>query len=361
METKKVHGLTPVKIGRTRPLWNSEIFYSSKVTRDKKGKKIAESKPKKYLVIPQPETNPTRIRDFEFIESYTPTPETLKHATTRNIEVNEVLTVQQEKELSTNLEESLKFSYPVDFKHRTYEKSLIIAKRRSEIIFRGRLIKRTIKQNDITPPDYESFNVSEGYTYRFYFKNNETNKTVIRDIKTNRARVHPTRKIYYPTPSGFKTVKIFLPLNKIVQLTPIKSIIYEIELKEGCKIHTDLKDQPTRTHAKNLISIDYKQLARAEKRISKKWFKLLTDSLKDEKLISELTPHLKKLRAKIVSSKAVTPNTLKKQKPITPRINTVTKYNNELRTNATHKTDNMKARKLGLTKRKITVCPKVTS
>ncbi|GAF84990.1 unnamed protein product, partial [marine sediment metagenome] len=182
--------------------------------------------------------------------------------------------------------------------------------------------------------------------------------TVIRDIKTNRARVHPTRKIYYPTPSGFKAVKILLPLNKIVQLTPIKTVIYEIELKPGYKINTDFETpQPLRTHAKTLISIDYKQLARAEKRISKKWFKLLTESLKDENLIPDLTPHLKKLRNKIVTSRAVTPNTLKKQKPITPRISTVTEYNYTLRTKATHRTYEMKARKLGITKRKITVTP----
>ena len=346
METKKEHGLTPVKVGRTRPRWSSEIFYSDQVTRDKKGKKDAETKPKKYLVMPQPEKKPTRIRDFAFIESYTPTPETLKHATKRNIALNEILTAQQEKELSTNLQEPLKFSYGIDFKIRTYEKSLIIAKRRSELIFRGRLIKRTIKQVDTTPPDYESFNVSEGYTYRFYFRNNATHKTVIRDIKTNRARKHPTRKIPYLTTKGIRYLDILLPLNKIVQLTPKKSIIYEIELKQGCKIHTDLIDQPIRTHAKTLISIDYKQLARAEKRISKKWFKLLTDSLKDETLINELTPHLKKLRTKIVTSKAVTPNTLRSQKPITPRISTVTEYNHKLRTDAVNNTQDMRARKI---------------
>ena len=348
MRTKQKHGLKPVKIGETRPRWNSEIFYSEKVTRDKKGKKIAETKPRKYLVLTQPETkHPTRIRDFEFIESYTPTPETLKDATNRNIELNEILTAQQEKQLSTNLEEPLKFPYPVDFKKRTYEKSLIIAKRRSEIIHRGRLIKRTIKQNDITPPDYETFNVCEGFSYRFYFRNNATRKTVIRDIKTNRARVHPTRKIYYPTPSGFKALKILLPLNKIVQLTPIKTVIYEIELKPGYKINTDFEThQPLRAHAKTEISIDYKQLAKAEKRISKKWFKLLTQSLKDESLISELTPHLKKLRNKIVTSRAVTPNTLRSQKPITPRVNTVTEYNHKLRIDAVTNTQEMRARKL---------------
>jgi len=347
METKKEHGLTPVKIGRTRPRWSSEIFYSDQVTRDKKGKKDAETKPKKYLVMPQPETRkPTRIRNFEFIESYTPTPETLKQTTARNLELYEILTPDQEKRLSANLEESLKFPYPVDFKIRTYEKSLIIAKRRSEIIHRGRLIKRTIKQNDITPPDYETFKVAEGYTYRFYFRNNATHKTVIRDIKTNRARKHPTRKIPYLTTKGIRYLDILLPLNKIVQLKPIKSIIYEIELKQGYKINTDLTDKPIRTHAKTLISIDYKQLARAEKRISKKWFKLLTDSLKDETLINSLTPHLKKLRTKIVTSKAVTPNTLRSQKPITPRINTVTEYNHKLRIDAVANTHEMRARKI---------------
>ncbi|GAH45108.1 unnamed protein product, partial [marine sediment metagenome] len=149
-----------------------------------------------------------------------------------------------------------------------------------------------------------------------------------------------------------------LPLNKIVQLTPIKTVIYEIELKPGYKINTDFETpQPLRAHAKTEISIDYKQLAKAEKRISKKWFKLLTESLKDENLIPDLTPHLKKLRNKIVTSKAVTPNTLRKQRPITPRVNTVTEYNHELRINTVTNTDEMKARKLGLRKRKITVTP----
>lgn len=348
MRTKQKHGLKPVKIGETRPRWNSEIFYSEKVTRDKKGKKIAETKPRKYLVLTQPETkHPTRIRDFEFIESYTPTPETLKDATNRNIELNEILTAQQEKQLSTNLEEPLKFPYDIEFKIRTYEKSLIIAKRNTELIHKGKLIRRTIKQNDITPPDYETFNVMGGFTYRFYFRNNATNKTVIRDIKTNRARKHPTRKIPYLTTKGVRYLDILLPLNKIVQLTPIKSIIYEIELKQGYKINTDFEThQPLRTHAKTEISIDYKQLARAEKRISKKWFALLVKSLKDESLISDLTPHLKKLRNKIVTSRAVTPNTLRSQKPITPRIGTVTEYNHKLRIDAVTNTREMRARKL---------------
>ncbi|GAH41143.1 unnamed protein product, partial [marine sediment metagenome] len=239
----------------------------------------------------------------------------IKQTTARNLELHEILTPDQEKQLSANLEESLKFPYPVDFKIRTYEKSLIIAKRRSEVIFRGRLITRTIKDVETTPPDYESFKVSGGYTYRFYFRNNATRKTVIRDIKTNRARKHPTRKIPYLTTKGVRYLDILLPLNKIVQLTPKKSIIYEIELKEGCRINTLSEEQGkrkflSRSHAKTLISIDYKQLAKAEKRISKKWFKLLTESLKDEKLINELTPHLKKLRNRIVTSKALTPNTL---------------------------------------------------
>ncbi|GAJ07256.1 unnamed protein product, partial [marine sediment metagenome] len=105
METEKVHGLKPVKIGRTRPQWNSEIFYSSRVTRDKKGKKIAESKPKRFLIIPQPDQkHPTRFRDFAFIEAYTPTPKTLKQTTARNLELYEILTPDQEKQLSTNLE-----------------------------------------------------------------------------------------------------------------------------------------------------------------------------------------------------------------------------------------------------------------
>jgi len=211
----------------------------------------------------------------------------------------------------------------------------VIAKRRSEIIHRGRLIKRQIKQEDITPPDYTTFKVSKGYTYRFYFRDNEKRKTVIRDIKTNRHRVHPTRKIPYLTTTGIKYLDILLPLNKIVQLTPKKTIIYEIELKDGYRINTDFDSPtPTRTHAKTLISIDYKQLARSEKRISKKWFKLLTESLKDENLISELTPHLKKLRNKIVTSRAVTPNTLKKQQPLTSRLNTVENYNHELKIKA---------------------------
>uniref|UniRef100_A0A6M3MDR9 Uncharacterized protein n=1 Tax=viral metagenome TaxID=1070528 RepID=A0A6M3MDR9_9ZZZZ len=347
MKTETEHGNETVKIGRTRPLWSSEIFYSDKATRDKKGKKIAETKPKKYLVIPQPKTDhPTQIRDFEFIGSYTPTTETLKQTTARNLELNEILTPDQEKELSANLEESLKFSYPVTFKKRTYEKSLIIAKRRFELIHRGKLIRRTIKDIERTPPDYETFKVCAGFSYRFYFRDNANNKTVIRDIKTNRARVHPTRKIYYPTPSGLKAVKILLPLNKIVQLTPIKSIIYEIELKEGYRINTDLTDQPTRTHAKTEISIDYKQLAKAEKRISKKWFKLLTESLKDETLVSDLTPHLKKLRRKIITSTAITPNTLKTQKAITPRINTVENYNHKLRIDAVTSKLEMDARKI---------------
>jgi len=356
MRTKQKHGLKPVKIGETRPRWNSEIFYSHKVTRDKKGKKIAESKPKRFLIIPQPDQkHPTRIRDIAYIEAYTPTPETLAQNLTHN--KNFELSEKENSELETNLGEILKLSNP-DFsiKTRPYEKSVIIAKRRSEIIFRGQLIRRKIKRVETTPPDYETFNVCEGFSYRFYFRNNATHKTVIRDIKANRARVHPTRKIYYPTPSGFKAVKILLPLNKIVQLTPIKTIIYEIELKKGFRINTDFNTPtPTRTHAKTLISIDYKQLARAEKRISKKWFSLLLKSLKDVTLIPELTPHLKKLRNKIVTSRAVTPNTLRSQKPITPRIGTVTEYNHELRTNATHRLNEMKARKLGLRKRKITV------
>lgn len=347
METETEHGNESVKIGRTRPRWNSEIFYSSRVTRDKKGKKIAETKPKRFLIIPQPDQKPpTRIRDLELIESYTPTPETLAQNLTHN--KNFELSEKENTELEINLEETLKFSYP-DFsiKTRPYAKSVIIAKRRSEIIHRGKLIRRTIKDVERTPPDYETFNVCEGFSYRFYFRDNATRKTVIRDIKTNRARVHPTRKIYYPTPSGFKALKILLPLNKIVQLTPIKTIIYEIELKQGYKINTDFEtDQPTRAHAKTEISIDYKKLAKAEKRISKKWFKLLTDSLKDENLISELTPHLKKLRNKIVTSRAVTPNTLRSQRPITPRISTVTEYNHKLRIDAVANTQEMRARKL---------------
>jgi len=336
MKTEKVHGLKPVKIGRTRPRWNSELFYSVKVTRDKKGKKIGSETPKRYLVHPQPDRkNPTRIRDFKFIESYTPTTETLKQTTARNLELHEILTPDQEKKLSANLEESLKFPYPVDFKLRTYEKSLVIAKRRSEIIHRGRLITRQIKEVDKTPPDYASFKVSKGYTYRFFFRDNLNNKTINRDIKTNRHRVHPTRKIPYLTITGIKYLKMLLPLNKIIQLTPKKTIIYEIELKDGYRINTDLNSPtPTRTHAKAHISIDYKQLARAEKRISKKWFALLVRTLRDETLVTKLSPHLKKLRNKIVTSRAVTPNTLKKQKPLISRINTVEKYNHDLRIGA---------------------------
>jgi len=349
--TRKRNTGKPVKIGETRPRWNSEIFYSQKVTRDKKGKKIAETKPKRFLIIPQPDQkHPTRIRDFAFIESYTPTPETLAQNIThnKNFELSESLTEKEMTELSNTLEETLKFSNP-DFsiKTRPYEKSVIIAKRKLEFIVRGKLHRRTIIQDDITPPDYETFNVVGGFSYRFYFRNNATNKTVIRDIKTNRARKHPTRKIPYLTTKGVKYLDILLPLNKIVQLTPIKSIIYEIELKPIYKINTDFEThQPLRTNAKTHISIDYKQLARAEKRISKKWFKLLTESLKDENLISELTPHLKKLRNKIVTSRAVTPNTLRSQKPITPRINTVTEYNHKLRIDAVANTQDMRARKL---------------
>jgi len=363
MEKKQNTG-KPVKIGWINSRWNTRVFESSGMSGvislpDRK--KIAQPKRKRYLVIPQPETkHPTRIRDFAFIEAYTPTPETLAQNLThnKNLELSEILTPDQEKRLSANLEESLKFPYPVDFKIRTYEKSLIIAKRSSEIIHRGKLIRRTIKEEEKTPPDYETFKVAEGYTYRFYFRDNEAHKTVIRDIKTNRARVHPTRKIYYPKPDGsYKALKILLPLNKIVQLTPVKSVIYEIKLKERYKIKT--AETIKRSHAKAEISIDYKRLSKAEKRISKKWFALLVKSLKDETLINSLTPHLKKLRRKIIVSKAVTPDPLKKQRPITPRVSTVTArtYKHKLRIETETITEEMKARKLGLRKRKITVTP----
>ena len=297
-----------VRVSKTRALWDSGLFHNPKCPRDNEGKKIAESKPKRFLIIEQPKQkiNQTRARNIQFIESYTPTPETLK----QNTERNRILELSEKTEIEESLKEILKFSNP-DFRIKTrksYAKSVIIAKRKLELIHRGKLIRRTIKRNETTPPDYETFNVSQGFAYRFYFYNSETRKTVIRDIKTNtRARVHPTREILYPKPNGtYKALKILLPLNKIVQLKPIKTLIYENDLKPRFKINTEIEtQQPKRAHAKTEISIDYRQLAKAEKRISKKWFKLLTDSLKDENLISDLTPHLKKLRNKIVTSKAV--------------------------------------------------------
>jgi len=228
---------------------------------------------------------------------------------------------------------------------------VIIAKRKAEVVIRGKVKKRTIRRIETTPPDYENFNVSEGFAYRFYFYNIETHKTVIRDIKSNnRARVHPTRDIMYPSPNGLRALKVLLPLNKIVQLKPIKTVIYESELKQRYRINTDIEaPQPTRTHAKTEISIDYRQLAKAERRVSKKWFKILTESLRDETRIIELPKHLKKLRNKIVTSKAVTPNTLRTQRHITPRISTVTEYNHKLRTDAEKSTREMRARKLKVT------------
>lgn len=339
-----------VKIGNTRPRWNSEIFYSDRVTRDEKGKKIAETKSMKYLIIPQPERDqpPTRIRDFEFIESYTPTLETQKETTERN----KTLFNAERSELNQPLEEIIK-SPNAEFTLRTrgYTKSVVIAKRHAEIIIRGKAKFRKIKRVETVPPSYENFKVLDGFSYRFFFNNIHTGKTVRRDIKTNRARKHPTRKIYYPTPTGLKAVKVFLPLNKIVQLTPIKSVIYEIELKPRYKINTNLNSPtPTRTHAKTEISINYKQLARAEKRISKKWFSLLTDSLKDENKIGLLPKHVKKLRSKIVKSKAITPNTLRSQKPITPRRSTVIEYNHALKLQVQESLNLMRARKLRRTK-----------
>ena len=345
MKNGNGNGNVSVKVGKTRPVWDTKVFESPNCARDNKGKKIGETQPLKYLIIGQTETkiNATRARDICFIDSYTPTPETLKQNITHN------KNLEEKTEIEESLDEIIKISNP-DFRIKTrksYAKSVIIAKRRSEIIHRGQLIRRTIKEVERTPPDYETFNVSEGFSYRFYFYNIETRKTVIRDIKTNtRARRAPTREIFYPTPSGFKAVKVFLPLYKIVQLKPIKTVKYELELKTQYKINTDIETPtPTRTHAKTEISIDYKQLARAEKRISKKWFKLLTDSLRDETLVSELTPHLKKLRRKIITSKAVTPQTLRTQKPITPRRYTVTEYNHDLRVGAVNNTQEMRARK----------------
>jgi len=348
MKNGNGNGNVSVRIGKTRPVWDTKVFESPNCARDSKGKKIGETQPLKYLIIPQPETkiNLTRARDICFIESYTPTPESLDQNITHN------KNLEEKTELEESLDEILKFSNP-DFRLKTrksYAKSVIIAKRKAEVFIRGRAIRRTIKRIETTPPDFETFNVSEGFAYRFYFYNIETHKTVIRDIKANtRARTHPTRKIFYPTPSGFKAVKVFLPLNKIIQLKPIKTVIYELELKQGYKINTVETPQPIRTHAKTEISIDYRQLAKAEKRISKKWFKLLTDSLKDENLVSDLTPHLKKLRRKIITSKAVTPNTLRAQKPITPRRYTVTEYNHDLRADAVANTQEMRARKLKVT------------
>ena len=330
---------------KTRSSWNSGLFYSPDCPR-KRGKKDASTKLKEMLNLPDHlPKQPTLISYVQFRESYNPTLETLETVKTRNseIKIRDYINGLFGEIPVKRVDEVLRFSNALyALKTHTYAKSRTLAENRFDVVIRGRAFRRTVKQRETTPPNYETVIIPRGCVYRFYFYDIAKRKTITRTLSTNRARKNPTRSVKTLT----KTIKLLLPLNKIIQLKPKKTLIYNAEIKPEYVIKTPIYPiKAFKTHATHETTINYKQLARAEKRISKKWFKLLLESLKDESRIIELPPHLKRLRRRIVKSDSTTQITLRKTRPIISRVNTVIEYNHTLKTEAIAEIATIRARK----------------
>lgn len=363
---------------KTRTLWNSVKFYSDTCPRNRYGKKDAGEK-QHDNALPSPTDNPTPtlIINPRNLKRITPTKKDFKEINKRN-KTRTIPTLHYILRAHTTTPRSFQDSLilgDIEFKTRTYEKSRQQAINRFEVIHKGKVTRRTIKQTETTPPNYNTVKIPLGFTYRFYFYDIEQKRTFTREKSNNKPRLHPTRtitKFYqitnktirfqqafnlmfgeldnaprYPQPTN--TVKIPLTLIRIIQIKPIKTLIWSADLKPRYKEKTtdNPNPQPIRNNAENMIVIDYARLFRAEKRISKKWFALLLDSLKDESKIIELTPHLKKLRNKVITSIAHPTNTLKKR-TLKPRRATVKDFNENLADQARESTDKMRDRKRAL-------------
>ena len=351
-------------------LWNSGLFYSDKCPR-KNGKKDAGEKQfDQGLPSPTDNPNPTQITNPRYLKQITPTKTDLKKFT-RARRKNGKAQTKRATQPPRSFEEVLTLAH-LELKTRGIEKSRLLARSRQDLTHRGKTTRRTIKRVDTIPPNYHTVKIPPGFTYRFYFYDISKRKTVTRDKSNNNPRVHPTRtetRTYQITnktiriqdalnllfeqltdapryPRGKRTVKIPLTLTNIIQIKPIKTVIWRADLKPRYEIreYPTRTDNPTRNNAENMIVIDYTRLFRAEKRISKKWFALLVDSLKDESLIPELTPHLRKLRSKIITSAAHPTDPLKKR-TLKPRRATVKDYHENLANQATESTDKMRDRK----------------
>ena len=334
---------------KTRSYWDTNLFYSDNCPR-KNGKKDALTQIKEMLNLPDHlPKHPTLISYVQFRESYNPTLETLENVKTRNseIKIRGYINGLFGEIPVKRFDEILRFSNALyALKTHTYIKSRTLAENHFDVVIRGRAKRRTVKQRETPPPNYENVIIPRGCVYRFYFYDIAKRKTITRTLSTNRARKNPTRTVKTLT----KTFKLQLPLNKIIQLKPIKTLIYHAEIKPEYEIKTPIYPiKAFKTHAKHETTINYKQLARAEPRISKKWFKLLVESLKDETRIIELPTHLKRLRRRIVKSESTTQTTIRKRRPITSRRNTVIQYNHNLEQEAITEIATIRARKLKTT------------
>ena len=358
-------------------LWNSGLFYSETCPRNRHGKKEAGEKQfDRGLPSPSDNPNPTQITNPRYLKQTTPTKRDFNQITKRNAKRKLPFSVPLfgyflKSTTPRSFEDSLKFAH-LELKTRGIEKSRLLARGKQYLTHKGKTTRRTIKRVDTIPPNYHTVKIPPGFTYRFYFYDISKRKTVTRDKSNNKPRVHPTRtetRTYQITnktiriqdalnllfeqltdapryPTGKRIVKIPLTLTKIIQIKPIKTVIWRAELKPRFEIRENptRTDNPTRNNAENMIVIDYARLFKAEKRISKKWFALLVDSLKDESLIPELTPHLKKLRSKIITSVAHPTDPIKKR-TLKPRRATVKAFNENLAQQATDATDKMRDRK----------------
>jgi len=371
-----------------RSLWNSELFYNSFCPRNRKGEKDATDT-RKELIINQPthERAHLKINRIHFLEKIQSTNQELNDNTIRRINqtyLNNLL--YQLKDDSIKYDDRILISNPkFKLKTRGIEKSREYARNRQKQFIKGlyrgfakrRVKVYLIKQHEKTIPDFETFSIPEGFKIRFFFYDFENDKQVTRLISSNAPRVHPTRKNNYTVkwinPNTLikdafndlfnekereiifkKSESLRLPLIKIRVVKPYSKTIWtDKNIKKRYRIRkykATKKDKPTRENATHEISIDYKRLARAEKRISKNWFKILTESLTDESKIIELPIHLKKLRNKIIISKSYAP-TLKKQKKVLLRKNTVIEYNHALKLDDTRDLNRQRAKSPKLQKK----------
>jgi len=218
------------------------------------------------------------------------------------------------------------------------------AHRKFTYMYYGKARTRYATQKESEIPRIENYPYREGVVYRFYYYANAPleqfpdtidplyryafnwlfgkRKTdpIIRRVKAVTSNKNVTRTTPFTIVTDNLNLKrkrdmILYRLTATDQNNGISLILYELKFKpyRALKEKTTNTFNPRRVHHKKLKVIDYAHLIKSEKRISKKWYKLLLDAIKSDNpnTINTLPAHLQRLAHKVTTYTDITPKPLK--------------------------------------------------
>jgi len=230
------------------------------------------------------------------------------------------------------------------FKPTTLNDNGLTAHRKFTYTYNGKARTRYATQKEEEIPRIENYPYRKGVVYRFYYYapaplkqftdtvdplyryafnwlyGKRKTDPIIRRVKAVTSNKHVKRNTPYTiiTDNLNKKRKRDMILYRLTATDEdhgISLILYDLKFKphRALKEKTPNTFNARRVHHKKLKVIDYAHLMKSEKRISKKWFKLLLDAVKSDNpnTINTLPAHLQRLAHKVVTYTDIIPQPLK--------------------------------------------------